>query len=391
MPYFNYHLQAYEADDTSGWQRREFIHAWWRVYASDQRWTPPDYRLLGWALNPARNPHLARMRPTLLYVDALHRTGAGAGGAGTAATGGGQIMPLLSLFESTMAAAVLLRDPRTVEGPGRNKTAYLALLQAANDSEGVERLLDYTRDRLAREGYSRLLLPTGLSPHLGSGMLQDSWDAWPPLHTSSNPPYVPDLLKELPVVRTMKLFQAAVPSTLPDAPTGPARLVPLQPERLATDLLPLLAAATEETADLFPPPDAEEAQFLLHWLDSRTLIGYVAEVDGVPVGFVLLQSDIAGRMRRARGGRPLLWRAWLFMMRGRPVRQGRLLFGGVLPEWRRRGAGKQLWYGALDLAHKQRWATLTVGPIRQSSLAAAFLSRQGAIAQQEFSLYGLMQ
>lgn len=387
MPYFNYYLQAYEAEAASGWQRREFIHAWWRIYARDQQWTPPDYRMLGWSLNLAHNPHLARMWPTLLYVDALQRTGVG---AGTGATGGGQIMPLPTLFESTLAAAVLLRDPRRTEGRGPNKTAYLALFQAANDSEGVERLLDYTRDLLGREGYSRLLLPTGLSPHLGSGMLQDSWDLWPSLHTPSNPPYVPDLLNGwLPVARTTRLYQAAVPPTLPATPPGPARLVMLDPQRLAADLLPLLVAATEETADLFPPPDAEEARFLLRWLDSQTLIGRVAEVDGVPVGFVLLQPDFAGRMRRARGGRLLFWRAWLATMRGRPVRQGRLLFGGVLPEWRGQGVGKQLWGEVLSVAHEQGWATVTVGPLEEGTTAAEFIGRRGATAQQGFSLYGV--
>lgn len=387
MPYFNYHLQAHEAARASGWERGEFLRAWWRIYARDQRWTPPNYRLLGWALAPRRNPHLARLQPTLLYVDALHRTG-----VETGAAGGGQIMPLPSLFESTLAAAVLLRDPRTAAGRGQVKTAYLALFQTANDHEGVARLLDYARDLLGREGYGRLLLPTGLSPHLGSGMLQDSWDAWPPLHTPSNPPYVPDLLNEwLPVAQTTKLFHATIPSTLPAAPSGPAELVALDPQRLAADLLPLLVAATEETADLYPSPDAEEAQFLLRWLNSQTLTGCVAQVDGMPVGFVLLQPDFAGRMRRARGGRPLLWRAWLAAMRGRPVRQGRLLFGGVLPGWRGRGIGKQLWHRALSVAHARGWKALTIGPLEEGSLAAEKFGRGRAIDQQGFSLYGLTQ
>lgn len=385
MSYFNYHTQTFDALAASGWERREFVHAWWQIYAGDRRWTPPNYRALGWALNPAHNPHLARLRPTLVYVDALQRTGlVDPLGSGQAQP---QTMPLPSLFEKTIAAAVLLRDPRARDIRGRNKTAYLALFQTANDSEGVERLLDYAQEKAAAEGYSRLLLPTGLSPHLGTGMQQDHWDLWPPLHTPTNPPYVPDLFDDwLHPVQTTRLFHAAVPPELADPPTGPARLIPFEPQWLAADLLPLLVAATEPTAALFPAPDAKEARFLLRWLGVKTLIGRLAEVDGEPVGFVLLQPDDAGRMRRANGGRPLRWRAWLVATWRRPVRQGRLLFGGVLPEWRGRGIGRQLWHMALLVAHKQEWKTVTIGPVDETSAAGAFLGHQDAIQQQSYSL-----
>jgi GNAT superfamily N-acetyltransferase len=299
-------------------------------------------------------------------------------------------MPLPSLFESIMAAAVLLRDPRMGDERGRNKVAYLALFQAANDSQGVERMLDYAREKLMREGYSRLLLPTGLSPHIGTGMQQDRWDLWPPLHTPMNPPYLPDLFdKKLQPAQKTRLFHAVVPPALPEPPSGPARIVPFDPQRLTADLLPLLVAATEQTGGLFPPPDAEEAEFLLRWLGMKTLSGRLAEVGGEPVGFVLLQPDDGERMRRAGGGRPLLWRAWLAATRGRPVVQGRLLFGGVLTRWRGRGIGQQLWQEARGLAHGRDWKSITIGPVEQGSMAAGFLGRQGAIPQQTFSLYSV--
>lgn len=48
MPYFNYRFLP-----TSGrWERRAFVHDWWRILASDKRWVPPYYPQLRWSLNP---------------------------------------------------------------------------------------------------------------------------------------------------------------------------------------------------------------------------------------------------------------------------------------------------------------------------------------------------
>ena len=39
--FFNY--STHIADN--GWTRRTFVRSWWKIYADDPRWTPPDHSL----------------------------------------------------------------------------------------------------------------------------------------------------------------------------------------------------------------------------------------------------------------------------------------------------------------------------------------------------------
>ncbi|MBN1217876.1 MAG: hypothetical protein JXM69_03020 [Anaerolineae bacterium] len=129
-----------------------------------------------------------------------------------------------------------------------------------------------------------------------------------PLHTPYDPPYMPEIvgLVMRPFARS-QLYQLDIPLELPPAPARPAKLLPLVPHRLTTNLLPLLAAACPTWAD-FPPPDAAETAFLFRWVGRWPLFGWLAEVNQQPVGFILLQPDLAPYLRRAKGGHNLLWR-----------------------------------------------------------------------------------
>jgi GNAT superfamily N-acetyltransferase len=235
--------------------------------------------------------------------------------------------------------------------------------------------------------YTRLIGPTGLSPHLGTGLLQDHWDELPPLHSPYDPPYMLEAVDSAmrPLGRS-RLYHLEIPPERPPAPPALAQLSPLEPARLASDLLPLLAAACPSWAD-FAPPDAKEAAFLLRWLGRWPLYGWLAQVQGEPVGFVLLQPDLSPRLRRAGGGRRRLWRPWLTWVSQRPARQGRLLYGAVLPQWRGRGIGRQLLHQALITGHEGGWRTLSIGPLPTTSSACAFLERQGARSRQSYLLY----
>lgn len=374
MPFFNYSAHVFDLKDASRWERGEFLGALWRIYGDDRRWTPPDYAALKRELDPRRNSHLARLDALAVYVDALQRTGVRAGRQD-------QPVQLASLFELPLAAALVLIDPRR-----RGKTAHLALLRAGNDEEGLERLYYRALEALAWAGYRRVIGPTGLSPHLGSGAQLEGWDRWPPLHAPNNPPYAPDILGyKLRPFLALRLYRAEVPAASPGT-DGPARLSPFDPTRLAGDLLPLLVAATENPAG-FPPPDADEAAFLLRWLRPEPLTGLLAEVDGREAGFVLLGPDTAGSYRGTGGGRRAWQRGALALARRQPVGQGRLLFGAVLPAFRRRGIGGQLWRAALGLSAAAGWRSLAAGPVYEPSEGAAFLSAQGAAAAESYALY----
>ncbi len=285
-------------------------------------------------------------------------------------------------MEEAVAATVLLTNKRRTDG-----AAYLGLLQCVNDGEALERLLGAVTEQVGQAGCRRIIGPTGLSPHLESGVLQNYFQLAPPLHTPYHPPYLSELLEGVmePLAQS-HLFTIAPSTGLPSLPAGPARLTPLHPALLSTDYLPLLAAACAAQPN-FPPPDAAEAAFLIDWLQSWPLFGWLASVHEQPVGFVLLQADVAPSLRTAGGGRNLLWRLWLAGRSRRPMRNGRLLLGGVLPAWRNQGIGCQLWQQSLHTARQHAWQSLTVGPVVDATPGAAFLHKQGAQTQQRYLLY----
>lgn len=361
----------YDVNVASGrWDRWTFLRHWWHFYKRDPYWVPPAYRELQQVLR-GRHPHLARLSPRYLHLEALPRPH-GPGLSGSYAAAGGWARPV--------AATALLHDPRRRDG-----AHTLSLLRCANDEETLKRLLEAAAEE---SGARAVVGPTHLSPYLGAGVLASHWSELPPLHTPYNPPYLPELLDAMmEVAGIARLYQITVSAGGErETRTGPATLQPLQPERLADELLPLLVAACAPWS-AFPAPDSAEASFLLRWLGRWPLSGIVAVVQEEPAGFVLLQPDLAPRLQRAGGGRNLLWRLWLQRTALGPAAQGRLLFGAVLPHWRGEGIGSQLLASTLAHARQQGWQQITVGPLPEGTAAGDFLRRREALPRQDYRFY----
>jgi GNAT superfamily N-acetyltransferase len=291
-------------------------------------------------------------------------------------------------MEEAVAVTALMADPRR-----HDDIATLSLLSVANDVESLERLLSAAQEQAFARGRSRLVGPVHLSPHLGYGALLDHFNQTPPLYTPYNSPYMPEVLDAVfERVQMAHLYHASI-SAPPDPADGPATLRPLTAEDDAK-VLPYLLTALDDRADeklnggeAFPRPDAAEATFLLSWWGIAPRIGWVAEMEGQPAGFVLLQSDLAAALRRAKGGRTPWWQLWWQWRRTQPTVNGRMVTGGVLPRWRRQGIGHQLWIAALQTAHAQRWRNLSIGPVADDSTAAAFLLAHNAQPLQSYALY----
>lgn len=366
--YFNYDLYH----GSGFWGRRAFLRHWWGFYRRDPRWVPPYYPAMQQVLLGS-DPHLARLTPSWLRLEAMPvprespHTGTGA-------------FPSADSWYRTVAAAGLLHDRRR-----RDASHALALPRFANDGETLNRFLEAA----AKESGARSIVgPTHLSPYLGTGALSSHWHLLPALHTPYNPPYLPSVLQAvMEEGGRSRLHELSVPTGENlTGTTGQAILVPLNPAELADKHLPLLLAACAPWEE-FPPPDAAEATFLLRWLGRWPLYGLLALAGEEPVGFVLLQPDLAARLRRAGGGRNPLWRIWLRWVARRPVRRGRLLFGAVLSRWRGRGIGHQLMEAALAYGRRQGWRTITVGPIPETAQAGRFLGQWHAAPRQEYRLY----
>ena len=381
--YFNYsHSVA-----VGYWERHAFLRSWWRVYATDQRWVPPYFPTLYRYLVRHPGPHLERMRPTLIRMEALPDTRRRANDGLSRTTG--------ALWETTVGAAVLLMDQRR-----QDRTAYLGLLHCVNDSEALKRFVFLALETAAQAGYHRLVGPTALSPHLHSGVLENYFHITPPLHTPYNPPYVPEVMRAvLHPMRTQALFHVATDIMQNGTTTAaePGLCVGLLAEaEWKSSFVPLFTSVfdtgthssrpTGATLEL-PAPDVAEAEFLLDWLSTWPLRIWTASLDDKPVGLIMLQPDLSRPVAWADGGRNHVRRAWLAWRSGRPVKSGRLLFFGVVPEHRGKGVGTALWQHALAEAHRAGWESLTVGPLPLAHPAVPFIRGRGGEPRQTYRLY----
>jgi GNAT superfamily N-acetyltransferase len=370
--YFNY--QRYRAQ--GWWDRRSFVHKWWRLQSRDRRWVPPLYHQLWRALVSPAYEYLAQQPPQLFHLEAMarrrQRTAAPLGAPSFSG----------AWMEEPVAVTALLPGRSTPAG-----VAYLALLHTVNHVETMERFWGDLLEVLWGEGRRRVLGPTGLSPLLPAGVLQNYFHVTPPLHTPYNPPYLPEVLESvLQPVQEFELYHLAIPETV-SVQSDKIQLEPFAPQRLAQDLLPLFGECVPRLED-GGPPDAAEVCFILEWVQNGPLYGWLAAVAGAPVGFVLLQPDLAPSVQRAGGGRNPAWRLWLAWRSRQPVQAGRLLYGGVAPAWRRQGVGRRLWQQGLAMARQFGWRSLTIGPVMTDSAAAHFLRRQGAEPRQRYLVYG---
>ncbi len=380
--YFNYSTHIAE----NGWAHRRFLKQWRQIYGSDKRWVPLHYRQLALLRQPHQHEHLARYHLRYLYLEALpRRRQASAMGA--------------ALWEEVVAAAIVAVDPKR-----QHDTGLLMLLHCANDEEVLDRLLGVALEELSHQGCYRLVGPVGPSPHLASGLLENYYHQLPPLHTPYNPPYLPELMNSsLHPWQQLALRHVPLPPTvqgIEEQPehtaSGKVALVPLTAAlALSETFLPLWQAAALPQ-NLFPAPDRAEVAFIWTWLTVWPWAGWVAIAHERPIGFLLLQPDLAAQSRRAGGGRNPLWAWWLQWRSQRPVAQGRLTYGAILPAWQGRGIEELFWQKTWHYSQQQVWQALTVGPhilkkdgqaIHNAILPAALLSQERTVLHQRYTIY----
>jgi len=360
--YFNFNLKP----ATSRWSQVEFWGKWRRMARNDRRFVPPYFPGLD-HLSASNSPYqlfvLEAMRRR--RTDLLMQPGA--------------ITPTNISFMPEPAAVTMLM-PVTVE----RQEAFFGLFHCTNDATVLSHFFETMAEETNLQNFQG---PTGISPFLQYGVLGSHWHEQPPLHTPYSPPFLLDLVSNvMEPAGTSSLYWAEVPPEVVPRPTNePALLTPLEPSALAGDLYPLMITAFQDT----PPgsPSREETRLLQTYLAHFPTFGWLALVDESPAGFILMQPDLADCLRRARGGHFLWWRAWFRWARNRPVTQGRLLFGAVLPHYRGRGIGRQLWLAALRTGREQGWQAISIGPVGDNQGGNQFLLTQGANPRQQYTYF----
>ncbi len=375
--FINYTLHV--ADST--WSRRSFLRGWWQIYGNDPRWAPPSFRQLSSLITPERHIHFDRNTAHLIHLDAFRRQRR-IGQHDSIADG---LSLPGAIFEEPVGAAALISDPRRSD-----RTAYLALLRTINSEDAMERLFHTLFEYIQQLGCRRAIGPVGLSPFLNTGVLQDYFHLTPPLHTAYNPPYFPELLAQvMQPIRSQRLFRIPTATRIDgwSSPQSAEYTIVSRPiAELSGSLLPLLQVACDDGL-FFPLPDEHEAEYLCHIIGAFPSHLRVAERNGTPLGFTLLQADYARLLRRAKGSRNPIRMLALKVGMHRAISDGRIIFGAVAPQFQGQGVGKQLLADALTQARRLGWRSMAIGPLTQTSAAAGFLTGAGAVAQQKYTLY----
>lgn len=388
--YFNFYPYIAERQ----WEYRRYFKKWHQLCFADIRYPPLHYGQKRILCKPQNSIHLARQNPQYIHIEALpQRKRAGAMGG--------------ALWEEVVAAAIIGVDPRREDRKG-----YLMLLQCANDEESLDRLLAIVQEEFAHYGVYEFVTPVGLSPHISCGSLDNFFHVPPPLHTPYNPPYMPELLASsltpwqkyvltkspIPQVKASQEHALITASkatidhqTRHSNDNFSLQILPLTARMARDDLLLPLWQELSPLRQHFPAPDQAEIEFIWRWLTVWPWQGWVAMVDGQPVGFAILQPDFAVPNRRAGGGQNPLWALWLQWREQRPTRSGRLLYGGVLEKWRNHDVARALYQQLIRYAQQQGWQTITMGPHPPGvpPLDGTRLSESGIVLneQQHYTLF----
>lgn len=289
---------------------------------------------------------LRELNPHCLWLEALSRD------AGFPSSG----------LDTPVATAAVRPDPL------EPTNGYLTLLHFVNDRTTLHTLFENLAETLRPHGVRTLTGPTQLLPFLGGGALSSHWHQPPPLETPYQAPYATEHLSALMKPEdTSALFHLEASQGLKAADA--VRVTRLEPERLTSDLLPLLKAV----AAPYPLSDVEAQALLLRWLRPYGLRGFwgasPAKPD-VPAGFVLVYGA----------------RHPLNPLRQNVQRSGRL-WGGVHPDARGQGLGRALLQAGLSAALEYGWESVSLGPVPEQGEAARFLRDCGGVPQQRYTLY----
>lgn len=320
------------------------------------------------ALDPARNPVLAGTEMVLLVAEA----------------------PARDLGDDLLGTLAVWGDPD-------GRLAWFGALEAANEPEVVERLLEAAEMWTSYHvpAASALVGPASLEARGTPGLLVDGFDRWPVAYLPYNLPYLPELVEAAGCVPAAgwQTCELAL-SDLTGAEAGeagaegvirPAELADWAVER--TRLAEVLEALRAD-ADLpggFTPGAAILEETDAWRPDPRTV--FFAEADGEVVAAVIAVPDPSHALRLANGRWFPLGKLAHRLARHRMTRL-RVLPPAVLPEWRERGIEAALCRVVAAAATVLGYAKVVFGPLpADAAELISALKALGAQKAQTFQLY----
>jgi GNAT superfamily N-acetyltransferase len=313
-------------------ERDAFIKFQWQIYADDPVWVPP--------LIVERKAFLDRNRhPFYRHGDAAL---------------------FLARKNDKIVGRIMASDDPNYNSLHESNVGCFGLFESIDDREVAAALFDAAASWLRNRGRTEIMGPIDYSTNYVCGLLIDGFQFSPTILTAHNPPYYRQLIETCGFTKAKDWYAwwFADPST-----------AVIQLRRLATRIhrkWPVtirqanLKNLRDESSRLreiynqaweknwgFVPFTEAEIQFMTKELKPLLVpeFGWIAEIDGKPVGFTLCLPDINVVLRDLNGrltrfGLPIgLIKLLVYKRR---VRKGRLIALGVVKEYRRAGIAEML-------------------------------------------------
>lgn len=237
------------------------------------------------------------------------------------------------------------------------KTCFFGYFECQNDPAAAQALFAAARAFAERQGCERLRGPFNMTPMQEMGILVDGFDQAPPLDLVYTPPYYPALLEAagLRGVFTAATYRVPVAPVDPDRMLGERHRTWLASGRLRIRHAQMRAYAKEMELfrelindsmydnQHFTPLTAAEMAFQVEpfklVMDPKLCL--IAELDGVPVAYIMCAPDFNPVLKRLNGSLNLRG-LWTFWRSRKLVRDAILIIAGAQRHLQNQGIARIL-------------------------------------------------
>ncbi len=252
-------------------------------------------------------------------------------------------------------------DPRFIEFQNRN-TGYFGFFECIENQGVADSLFDAAAKWLKQQGVDDAIGPFNPSTNYVCGLLINGFDTPPMVMMPYNMKYYQHLIENAGLRKEKDLYAWII-----DTPEIPPRLAKLADyamrrgdfivrkvdftklEQEVELLLKIYNSAWGKNWGFVPMTDDEFRHIAkdLKMIADKELV-FIAEADGIPVGFSLALPDINQALIHNRSGRLLPFGIFKIMYFSKKIRQLRIITMGVIEGYRNKGIDIAFYYKTFD-------------------------------------------
>ena len=364
-------------------ERNDFIKFPWRIYENDPAWVPPLVLERKAFLDQKRHPFYQHGDATLFLARSRSRG-------------------------SEIVGRIMASDDPNYNAIHRSNVACFGLFESIDDVDVAAALFEAATRWARDKGRDQILGPIDYSTNYVCGLLIDGFEHPPTLLTPHNPPYYARLIescgfeKEVdwyawwfdpanaPIGRLSRLVQRRARHTS-------VKIRSINVRRLVEESRRLASVFNEAWKSNwgFVPFTAVEAEHLAKEMgpiiDPRMTL--IAEVDDVPVAFVICVPDINVALQRINGrltrfGLPIGLLKLLYYRR--KIRKARFVALGVLENYRRAGIAEMLVLKVLEEGTSRGFCGELSMTLEDNVMVNRFVEAVGASQYKTYRIYRKM-